>query len=65
MTKGKSGIFAGLLIAASALQWGVFGLFILALAAFAGYLIERWLWPQREALWAWLRAGKRRLNKEE
>lgn len=65
MTTGKTGVLAGLVFAAAALQWGVFGLFILALGVFVGYAGERWLWPQRQALWEWLRSGKRLWQKEE
>ncbi|MCI1984935.1 MAG: hypothetical protein LKJ69_00565 [Lactobacillus sp.] len=65
MTTGKIGGLTGIVIAAAALQWGWSGLLLLGLAGLAGYASERWLWPQRQALWRWLRAGKQRLKKED
>lgn len=65
MTTGKIGALIGLLLAAAALQWGWSGLILLALAGIAGYAVERWLWPQRQAIWHWLRAGSRIITKEE
>ena len=61
---GRTGILTGGLLAAATLQWGLSGLLLIALTAACGYAAERWLWPRRQALWEWLRAGKRLWRKE-
>jgi uncharacterized membrane protein len=59
MTHGSSGFILGGLLAVAILQWGVGrALFILLLAS-GGYVIGRWLIPNKTAFWQWLRSGKK------
>ncbi|WP_407892840.1 hypothetical protein [Lacticaseibacillus sp. N501-2] len=62
MPLGVTGALIGALLAAAILQWGFLGLLLIAILAIAGFLIERWLLPNKTDLLAWLRQGKQQLK---
>lgn len=62
MPLGVTGALIGALLAAAILQWGFLGLLLIAILAIAGFLIERWLLPNKADLLAWLRQGKQQLK---
>ncbi|MFD1430450.1 DUF2273 domain-containing protein [Lacticaseibacillus mingshuiensis] len=64
MKTGTIGLLAGFAIAIVLLRFGFWGMLLTALLAIAGYMTERWLWPARKELMAWLRSGKRQLQKD-
>ncbi|WP_127848744.1 hypothetical protein [Lacticaseibacillus hulanensis] len=65
MRLGMMGAIAGGLLAAAILQWGFWGLVFIILLASAGFLLEKWLLPNKESLWQWLRSGKKVITRGE
>lgn len=65
MKLGITGAVLGGLLAAAILQWGVWGAIFILLLAVVGYLIERWLVPNKAELWQWLRSGKKVMTRGE
>lgn len=64
MQIGAKGAITGVLIGVAFLQWGFAGLLLILALAIAGWLVERWVLPNKASILDWLRSGKQQLKRK-